>query len=277
MPTKPTTVEAYLASLPEDRREAIEAIREVINANIAPEFEEGIQYGMVGWYLPHERYPLGYHCDPKQPLPFVSVASQKGHIGIYLFCVYLDAAEKERFIEEWKAAGKKLDMGASCVRVKDLEGVALKAVGRVVKRIKPKAFIQAYESCLTPNHRKQRIKQATKLGVAIDENGCTVAPKDAGGSKPATRKASKAKSKAAPKKAATKKAASKKAATREAATRKTATRKTATRKTTAKKAASKGSATAKATAKKAVSKKASTRKASPRKAVAKKAASRKKG
>ncbi|MDA0947373.1 MAG: DUF1801 domain-containing protein [Planctomycetota bacterium] len=272
MPTKPTTVEAYLASLPEDRREAIEAIREVINANIAPEFEEGIQYGMVGWYLPHERYPLGYHCDPKQPLPFVSVASQKGHIGIYLFCVYLDAAEKERFIEEWKAAGKKLDMGASCVRVKDLEGVALKAVGRVVKRIKPKAFIQAYESCLTPNHRKQRIKQATKLGVAIDENGCTVAPKDAGGSKPATRKASKAKSKAAPKKAATKKAASKKAATREAATRKTATRKT-----TAKKAASKGSATAKATAKKAVSKKASTRKASPRKAVAKKAASRKKG
>ena len=262
MPTKPTTVEAYLASLPEDRREAIEAIREVINANIAPEFEEGIQYGMVGWYLPHERYPLGYHCDPKQPLPFVSVASQKGHIGIYLFCVYLDAAEKERFIEEWKAAGKKLDMGASCVRVKDLEGVALKAVGRVVKRIKPKAFIQAYESCLTPNHRKQRIKQATKLGVAIDENGCTVAPKDAGGSKPATRKASKAKSKAAPKKAATKKAASKK---------------TAARKTAAQKTAAKGSAAAKTTAKKTASKKASARKASLRKAVSKKALTRKKG
>ena len=277
MASKPTTVEAYLASLPEDRREAVQAIREVINANIAPEFEEGIQYGMVGWYLPHERYPLGYHCDPKQPLPFASVASQKSHIGIYLFCVYLDGAEKERFIVEWKAAGKKLDMGASCVRVKSLEGVPLKVVGRVVKRIKPKAFIQAYESCLTANHRKQRVKQAAKLGVPVDENGCTVAPKSAGGSKPATRKASKAKSKAAPKKAATKKAASKKAATREAATRKTATRKTTTRKTTAKKAASKGSATAKATAKKAVSKKASTRKASPRKAVAKKAASRKKG
>ncbi len=267
MASKPTTVEAYLASLPEDRREAVQAIREVINANIAPEFEEGIQYGMVGWYLPHERYPLGYHCDPKQPLPFASVASQKSHIGIYLFCVYLDGAEKERFVEEWKATGKRLDMGASCVRVKSLEGVPLKVVGRVVKRIKPKAFIQAYESCLTANHRKQRVKQAAKLGVPVDENGCTVAPKGAGGSKPATRKASKAKSKAAPKKAATKKAASKK----------TAARKTAARKTAAKKAASKGSATTKASAKKTVSKKASTRKASLRKAVSKKASTRKKG
>lgn len=272
MASKPTTVEAYLASLPEDRREAVQAIREVINANIAPEFEEGIQYGMVGWYLPHERYPLGYHCDPKQPLPFASVASQKSHIGIYLFCVYLDGAEKERFVEEWKATGKRLDMGASCVRVKSLEGVPLKVVGRVVKRIKPKAFIQAYESCLTANHRKQRVKQAAKLGVPVDENGCTVAPKGAGASKPATRKVSKAKSKAAPKKAATKKAASKKTASK-----KTTARKTASQKSAAKKAASKGSATTKATAKKTISKKASTRKASLRKAVSKKASTRKKG
>lgn len=234
MPSKPTTVEAYLASLPEDRREAVQAIREVINANIAADFEEGIQYGMVGWYLPHDRYPLGYHCDPKQPLPFASVASQKGHIGIYLFCVYLDGVEKERFVEEWKATGKKLDMGASCVRVKDLDGVPLKVVGRVVKRIKPKAFIQAYETCLTPNHRKQRIKQAAKLGVSIDENGCTVAPKRAAASKPAAKKA-------APKKTAAKKAAAKstkagKVAAKKAASKKPAARKATTKKATVKKA-----------------------------------------
>ena len=203
MPKKPTTVEAYLASLPDDRREALEAIREVINANIGPEFEEGIQYGMIGWYLPHAEYPLGYHCDPDQPLPFASLASQKKHVGIYLFCVYCDADGKERFVEEWKATGQRLDMGAGCVRVKDLESVPLKVVAKAIKRAKAAKFVEAYESMLTASSRKQRVRLAAKLGIEVDEEGRTVRPRRASSRKKA------ASGKTATKKAATRKATGK--------------------------------------------------------------------
>jgi len=231
MPKKPTTVEAYLASLPDDRREALEAIREVINANIGSEFEEGIQYGMIGWYLPHAEYPLGYHCDPDQPLPFASLASQKKHIGIYLFCVYCDADGKERFVEEWKATGKRLDMGAGCVRVKDLESVPLKVVAKAIKRAKAAKFVEAYESMLTASSRKQRVRLAAKLGVEVDEEGRTVRPhrassrKKAAAGKTATKKAATRKAtgkgEVAPaRKKAAKRKVAKKAASRTAATRK---------------------------------------------------------
>lgn len=236
MPKKPATVEAYLASLPDDRREALEAIREVINANIGPEFEEGIQYGMIGWYLPHAEYPLGYHCDPDQPLPFASLASQKKHIGIYLFCVYCDADGKERFVEEWRATGQRLDMGAGCVRVKDLESVPLKVVAKAIKRAKAAKFVEAYESMLTASSRKQRVRLAAKLGVEVDEEGRTVRPrrasnrKKAPAKKAATRKATgkgevaPARKKAAKRKVA-KKAASSKPATRKASKAAKATKK----------------------------------------------------
>lgn len=226
MPKKPTTVEAYLASLPDDRREALEAIREVINANIGPEFEEGIQYGMIGWYLPHAEYPLGYHCDPDQPLPFASLASQKKHIGIYLFCVYCDADGKERFVEEWKATGQRLDMGAGCVRVKDLESVPLKVVAKAIKRAKAAKFVEAYESMLTASSRKQRVRLAAKLGVEVDGEGRTVRPrrassrKKAASGKTATRKAT-GKTEVAPgRKKAAKRKVAKKAASSTPATRK---------------------------------------------------------
>ena len=113
MAKKPTTVKEYLAALPEDRREIVEAIRAVISKNIDKKFEFGMQYGMPGWFLPHSEYPNGYHCDPKQPLPFAAVASQKKHIGIYLFCIYVDEEVQERFVSEWKQSGKRLDMGKS--------------------------------------------------------------------------------------------------------------------------------------------------------------------
>ncbi|MEZ5980634.1 MAG: DUF1801 domain-containing protein, partial [Planctomycetota bacterium] len=108
MKSSATTVDAYLASLPADRREAIEAVRAVVRKNLDRKIAEGVQYGMVGWFVPHSVYPAGYHCDPKQPLPFASLASQKSHMALYLFCIYGDAEEKARFVEEWKATGKKL-------------------------------------------------------------------------------------------------------------------------------------------------------------------------
>jgi len=146
MPAGPKTVKEYLAALPEDRRKTIEAIRKVIRKNIDKKFEEGIQYGMLGYYLPHSEYPAGYHCDPKQPLPFASIGSMKRHIALHLFCIYCDAAEQERFREEWLAAGKKLDMGKSCVRVKKLEDIPLDVVGRSFKRMTAKKFVKAYEA-----------------------------------------------------------------------------------------------------------------------------------
>ena len=99
MQSKASTVSEYLASLPEDRRKALNALRKVIKANLDKGFQEGMQYGMIGYFVPHEVYPAGYHCDPKQPLPFASVASQKNHIGIYLFCLYTDPDAVERFRE----------------------------------------------------------------------------------------------------------------------------------------------------------------------------------
>ncbi len=111
MQSKATTVTQYLAELPDDRRKAIKAIRKVIKDNLDPQIKETIQYGMIGYAIPHTVYPAGYHCDPKQPLPFLSLANQKNHMALYLFCLYCDEAEVERFTEAWKKTGHKLDMG----------------------------------------------------------------------------------------------------------------------------------------------------------------------
>ncbi len=149
MPTKtaaPTNIAAYMKSLSPERREMVQAIRDAVNANLDPLFEEGLQYNMPAWYVPHAIYPAGYHCDPKQPLPFASVASQKNHVGIYLFCIYQDAELRDWFVDAWKATGKKLDMGKSCIRVRKLEDVPLDVLGKAIKKMKAKPFIAQYDS-----------------------------------------------------------------------------------------------------------------------------------
>ncbi len=155
----------YLASLPKDRRAALTAIRKTIKANLGKGFREGIQYGMLGYFIPHSVYPDGYHCDPKQPLPFASVASQKNHMSLYLFCIYTDPKEQERFVKAWKATGKKLDMGKSCVRFKKIEDVPLEVVGEAIARISADKFIAGYEAARgTPGKpaRKRVAKKVTK-------------------------------------------------------------------------------------------------------------------
>ncbi len=147
MPTaKPTTIAAYMKSLPADRRELVQAIRDTINANIDSVFEEGMQYNMPAWFVPHSAYPAGYHCDAKQPLPFASVASQKSHVGIYLFCLYQDETAHADFVKAWTATGNKLDMGKSCIRVKKLENVPLDVLGKAIKKMKAKEFIASYDA-----------------------------------------------------------------------------------------------------------------------------------
>ncbi len=153
MQSKAATVDEYLASLPEDRRAAIEAVRAVIRQNLDPGYEEGMQYGMIGYYVPHRVYPAGYHCDPKQPLPFAGLASQKGHMSVYLMCVYGAAEHGTRFRDEWAKTGKKLDMGKSCIRFKKIEDLALDVIGATIKRVPARSYIGYYESAIRPPSR----------------------------------------------------------------------------------------------------------------------------
>ena len=158
MPSKPTTVKDYLDSLPEDRRKAVSAVRTVIRKNLPKGYKEGIQYGMIGYYVPHSLYPDGYHADPKQPVPFAGLASQKNHMAIYLFCIYTSAEAKEAFVNAWKASGCKLDMGASCVRFKKIEQVPLDVLGSTIKKISVKKFISSYEAIIPKNKKKKKKK-----------------------------------------------------------------------------------------------------------------------
>ena len=146
MPKNFKTVEDYLASLPPDRREAIQAVREVILKNLDDDYSEGIQYGMIGYFVPHSIYPPGYHCDPKQPLPFAGLASQKNHMAIYLMCVYGNATLDNWLRDEWAKTGKKLDMGKSCIRFKKLADLPLELIGRAIARVPAKKFIADFES-----------------------------------------------------------------------------------------------------------------------------------
>ena len=157
MKTAPASVDAYLAALPEDRRAALSAVRAAIVKALPKGYAEGIQYGMIGYHVPHSIYPAGYHCDPKQPLPFASLASQKSHMALYLFCTYLDEGQAGWFREAWTATGKRLDMGKSCVRFKRLEDVPLDVVAEAIRRVPVKAFIECYERSV-PAARKAREK-----------------------------------------------------------------------------------------------------------------------
>ena len=148
MQSKVTTVEQYLAELPEDRRKVLQAVRQVILKNLDKDYEEGMQYGMIGYYVPHSVYPPGYHCDPRQPLGFASLASQKNYISLYLMCVYGDSNHSKWFQEAWAKTGKKLDMGKACVRFKKVEDLALDVIGEAIKRVPAKKYIEKIEAAV---------------------------------------------------------------------------------------------------------------------------------
>lgn len=156
MKSNAASIAGYLASLPPDRRAAISAVRDVIRANLDAGYEEGIQYGMIGYYVPHRIYPAGYKPDPKQPLPFAALASQKNHMALYLMGVYCGCAEgtgeetddAKWFRQAWARTGKKLDMGKACVRFTKLENVALEVIGEAIRRIPAKLYVERYEQTL---------------------------------------------------------------------------------------------------------------------------------
>ena len=145
MQSKSTTVAGYLDELPEDRRQAINKVRAAIRKNLPKGYEETMQYGMITYVVPHKLYPAGYHCNPKDPLPFVSLASQKNYMSLYLMACYMNPELKAWVIAEAKARGNKLDMGKSCIRFKKLEELPLDVVGEAIAKLAVADYIALYE------------------------------------------------------------------------------------------------------------------------------------
>ena len=141
------TPQEYINSLPEDRKQAMSELRKIIFKNLPKGFVEEMNYGMIGYIVPHSLYPDGYHCDPKQPLPFMNIASQKNFVAVYHMGVYANKKLLEWFTNEYPkhSNGKKLDMGKSCLRFKKMEQIPYKLIGELAKKITPKEWINIYE------------------------------------------------------------------------------------------------------------------------------------
>jgi uncharacterized protein YdhG (YjbR/CyaY superfamily) len=149
MTSKATTPDQYIKELPADRKEAMIKLRETIVKNIPKGFKEMMGYGMMGYAVPHEIYPAGYHCNPKDPLPFVGMASQKHFIAFYHMGIYAMPELLKWFVSEYpKHSSAKLDMGKSCVRFKKPEHIPYKLIGQLMKKVSVKDWINTYEANL---------------------------------------------------------------------------------------------------------------------------------
>lgn len=147
MQSNAETVEQYLAELPEDRQAAMRKLREVILNNLPEGFEEAMGYGMMGYQVPHSIYPAGYHCNPKQALPFMGMASQKNNISFYHMGIYAKPDLLEWFVGEFpKHSDRKLDMGKSCIRFKKPEHIPYALIGELVTKMSVADWIACYES-----------------------------------------------------------------------------------------------------------------------------------
>ena len=140
--SRATTVADYLAELPPDRRAEIERVRDLINQALPDGYRERIGYGMIGWVIPLERYPDTYN---KQPLAYAGLAAQKNYNSLYLNCVYASKERTERLKKAFAVAGKKLDMGKSCIRFKKVDDLALEAIREEIASTTPDEYIRIYE------------------------------------------------------------------------------------------------------------------------------------
>ena len=211
MQSKATSVVDYLKELSPERRTEIEKVRAVVLKHMDPALAEGMTYGMIGYFVPHSTYPAGYHCDPRQPLPYAGLASQKQYMSLYLMPQYCgrpgDAnAENDDlkwFKAAWAKTGKKLDMGKACIRFKKLDVIA-----ESLRRTTVKKWIAQYESVLTPAQKAKAAK------AAAARTGEPVQAAKKATKKVVTKAVTKAVTKKVTKKAATKtaKKATKKAA-----------------------------------------------------------------
>ena len=149
MQSSAVTPREYMENLPEDRKNAMNMLRQVINENLPKGFHEQMNYGMLGWVVPHSAYPAGYHCDPKLPLPFLALASQKNFIAVYTMSLYADKDIHDWFVAEFPNHSKyKLDMGKSCLRFKKPDAIPFELIGQLVAKMTPEQWIALYEKNL---------------------------------------------------------------------------------------------------------------------------------
>lgn len=144
-----SSADDYIRQIPDDRKEAFSKLREIIKSNLPEGFEETLHYGMLTWVVPHSIFSAGYHVDPKIPLPFISIASQKNFIAFYHMGIYADKKLSDWFIAEYpKYSRLKLDMGKSCIRFKNISDIPYSLIAELLKKISVEAWIELYTSKL---------------------------------------------------------------------------------------------------------------------------------
>ncbi|MFO7824052.1 MAG: DUF1801 domain-containing protein [Cyclobacterium sp.] len=147
MSHSPVDIAAYLETIPEDRKKAFEKLRQTIIDHIPEGFEETISYGMIGYVVPLDKYPKGYHVDPKLPLPFVNLANQKNYIALYHLGLYANEALLNWFREEYpKYSSRKLDMGKSCIRFRQVDKIPYELIGQLMEKITMEEWVKSYET-----------------------------------------------------------------------------------------------------------------------------------
>ena len=147
MQSKALTPDDYLSELPEERKEPMQKLRKAFKENLPKGFEEVMSYGMIGYVVPHSIYPDGYHCDPKLPLPFINLASQKNFIAVYHMGIYGSTDLMNWFVAEYpKHVKTKLDMGKSCLRFKKMDDIPFDFIGELAKKMTVGEWIKGYEA-----------------------------------------------------------------------------------------------------------------------------------
>lgn len=147
MHIKSTSVEDYLTKIPEERLPVLNRLLAIFRTHLPVGFQEGLGYGMPAFYVPHSLYPPGYHCDPKQPLPFISIASQKGFIALYHMGIYAKPELHQWWVGEYpKHAKRKLDMGKSCIRFKNLQDIPWDLIEELARKMTAEEWIEIYEA-----------------------------------------------------------------------------------------------------------------------------------
>ncbi|WP_412559419.1 DUF1801 domain-containing protein [Winogradskyella sp. MIT101101] len=144
-----TSPEDYISQVPEERQETLKKLRKVINDNLPKDFQEGMIYKMIGYYVPHSVYPDGYHCSPEVPLPFMSFASQKNSVNLYHSGIYAKPELHDWFVNEYpKHCKRKLDMGKSCIRFKKIDEIPFELIGELTRKMTCEEWIDIYETAL---------------------------------------------------------------------------------------------------------------------------------
>jgi uncharacterized protein YdhG (YjbR/CyaY superfamily) len=144
--SKAATPEAYIAELPPERQDVVLRLRNLVNSNLPDGYVERMSWGMIGWELPLERYPSTYNG---QPLVYAALAAQKNHTALYLNCIYASEERTERLKQAYEAAGKKLEMGKSCIRFKKADALAEDVLAEAIASVPVDAFIAEYERTRT--------------------------------------------------------------------------------------------------------------------------------